>query len=141
MGQRSSPTRSTQVRTTAPMVGDLAGLVPAFGRHLRAANRSPATLAAYVGTAEAFAAFLAERGMPSDVAAIRREHIETYIEDVLTTGKPATASFRYRSLQQLFKWLVDEGEITENPMERMKPPIVPEQPVPVVPEAHLKKLL
>ncbi|HVA09706.1 MAG TPA: tyrosine-type recombinase/integrase, partial [Acidimicrobiales bacterium] len=39
------------------------------------------------------------------------------------------------------KWLVEEGEISSSPMERMKPPIVPEQPVPVLPDDALEKLL
>ncbi len=38
----------------------------------------------------------------------------------------------YRSLQQLFVWLVDDGEIERSPMERMRPPSVPEQPVAVL---------
>ena len=34
---------------------------------------------------------------------------------------PATVAKHYRSLQQLFRWLVDDGEITGQPMERMSP--------------------
>jgi integrase len=48
---------------------------------------------------------------------------------------------RYRSLQQLFKWLTEEGEIPTDPMMRMKPPAVPEVPVPVVSDDDLRKLL
>ena len=43
----------------------------------------------------------------------------------------------YRSLQQLFKFLIDDGEITSNPMERMSPPSVPEQPVPILTDDEL----
>jgi site-specific recombinase XerD len=128
-------------RMSPPMVGDLAGLVPSFHRHLRAANRSPATIAAYVGTADAFVEYLTDNGMLTAASGIRREHIESYIENVLMNRKASTANFRYRSLQQLFGWLVDEGEISENPMSRMKPPLIPEQPVPVVSETDLLKLL
>jgi integrase/recombinase XerC len=39
------------------------------------------------------------------------------------------------------RWLLDEGEIDRSPMERMRPPIVPEKPVPVLTEAHLRALL
>jgi site-specific recombinase XerD len=126
---------------TTPMVGDMAGLIPSFNRHLRATNRANATIAAYVGSAEQLAEFLAAAGMPTSVASIRREHVEAYIEDQLRTRKPSTANFRYRSLQQFFAWAVDEGEISESPMGRMKPPMVPEQPVPVVSEDDLRKML
>lgn len=40
---------------------------------------------------------------------------------MLMTHKPATAAIRYRSLQQFFKWLVNEEEIGESPMAKMKP--------------------
>src|SRR4051794_18276961 len=39
------------------------------------------------------------------------------------------------------RWLLDEKEIDRSPMERMRPPIVPEKPVPVLTEAQLRALL
>ena len=66
------------------------------------------------------------------VASITRDHIETFMADTLERWKPTTAAVRYRSLQQLFKWLTEEGEIATDPMVRMKPPSGPEVPVPVV---------
>jgi integrase len=79
--------------------------------------------------------------MPADVASIRREHVEAYIEDCLERYRPATANQRYRSLQQFWKWTVDEGEITTNPMAKMKPPTVPEAPVPVLTDDEIHRLL
>ncbi len=61
-------------------------------------------------------------GCPATVAAIRREHVEAFIEDQLARSEPASAANRYRCLQQFFRWLVDEGEINESPMARMNPP-------------------
>jgi site-specific recombinase XerD len=55
--------------------------------------------------------------------------------------RPATVAKHYRPLQQLFRWLVNDGEIERSPMERMRPPAVPEQPVPIVTDAHLEALL
>jgi site-specific recombinase XerD len=87
------------------------------------------------------AAFLTERGMPTHVAHIKREHVEAFITYLLERWKPATANNRYRGLQRFFKWLVDEGEIKEPPMARMKPPRVPESPPPVLREEEPRKLL
>jgi site-specific recombinase XerD len=123
---------------TGPTIDEL---IPSFNRHLKATNKSPQTIYAYVGSAEMLARFLGERGMPAAVGSIRREHIESYVEHVLSTRKPTTASFRYRSLQSFFKWLVDEGEVEHDPMARMSPPIVPEVSVPVVSTEDLKRLL
>ena len=75
--------------------------------------------------------------MPTDVAAISREHVEAFITDQLGRWRPATAANRYRGLQRFFAWLVDEGEIKASPMARMRPPNVPEQPPPVLREDEL----
>lgn len=79
--------------------------------------------------------------MPTNAAAIRREHVETFIEHLLERWKPATANNRYRALARLFDYLVEEGELAESPMARMTPPRVPEQLVPVLSEDHLRALL
>jgi len=128
------------VRATDAAVA-VEALVPSFVRHLRAENKSESTVVAYLRATTGLAGFLAERGMPQDVASIRREHIESYIEDCLARYAPATANQRYRSLQQYFRWAVDEGEIADNLMKRMKPPIVPEKAVPVLSDLQIRLLL
>jgi site-specific recombinase XerD len=122
-------------------VGVLANLIASWERSLRAANRSPKTIRAYGDSARLFERFLAEHGMPTTVAKIGREHVEVFVEDQLARHKPTTASVRYRSLQQFFKWALEESEIEHNPMERMHAPMVPEVPVPVVSDDDLRKLL
>lgn len=67
-----------------------------------------------------------------------RQTIEAFLADLADRVKPATVAFRYRSLQQFFKWLVDEDELDVDPMARMKPPHVPEQPVAVLSADQLK---
>lgn len=79
----------------------LDALVPSWTRHLRAANLSPRTVQSYAESARRLGAFLDQRGMPSEVDSIRREHVEAFIEDLLANWSPATAAVRYRSLQQL----------------------------------------
>lgn len=121
--------------------GDIGVNIASFGRHLRAENLSPRTQETYTEAARQLARFLAERGMPQDVAIMTREHIETFITNLLERWKPATANNRFRGLQSFFQWLVEEGEISESPMVRMKPPRVPENPPDVLRESELKALL
>jgi len=121
--------------------GDLAGLIPSFERSLRAQNKSPRTIQTYVDDARRLLAFLESAGMPTAVDRLTREHVEAFIADQLDKHKPSTAAVRFRSLQQLFKWLVEEREIASSPMANMKVPTVPEQPVPVIPDEDLRKLL
>ena len=121
--------------------GDIAVNVQSFARSLKAENLSPRTIDTYTESARQLAAFLAEQGMPQEVAHIRREHVEAFIIHLLERWKPATANNRYRGLQSFFKWLAEEGEMLESPMSRMKPPRVPENPPPVLQEAELRALL
>lgn len=122
-------------------VGDIAANRDSFARHLRAKNLSPKTVYAYCGAVEQFEAFLESKGMPVEVAALTREHVEAFITHLLETRKPATAHQRYRGLQAFFKWLLEEGEVKESPMRNMKPPKLPELQVPVLSEDELKRLL
>jgi site-specific recombinase XerD len=112
----------------------------AFVPHLRAANRSPNTIRSYVEAVEKLDAFLESHGMPRLVANIRREHVEAFINDQLARLRPASAANRYRSVQQFFRWLVDEGEIKESPMARMSPPTLPQQPPPILCEDDINAL-
>jgi site-specific recombinase XerD len=129
--------------TTAPTdhAQDLERLIVSFGRHLRAANRAPKTLEKYLGAARQLSAFLAANDLPTDVAAIRKRDVEAYIAHLLDRFKPGTAVTRYQDLRVFFGWLVDEEEITVSPMARMKPPILPEVPVPVLTPEEQRALL
>ena len=51
----------------------------------------------------------------------------------------AYASNQFRALQRFFKWLADEEEIPD-PMAGLKPPRVPDKPVPVFTGEELQRL-
>ena len=122
-------------------IGPLAQLVASWRRHLVAQRMSPATISTYSTAVGQLARFLGAQGMPTDPPAIHREHVEAFITDLLARWKPATAHNRYRGCQAFFGWLVEEGEIRESPMVRMKPPRLPETPPPVLREPELRRLL
>ena len=126
----------------APGTLDLADAVGSFTRHLRAENLAASTVATYVKALNQLNSFLIQQGMPSDVAAIRREHVEAFLVALQDSGhRPATVANRYRSLQQVFRWLVNEDEIHDSPMARMRPPVVPDDPPPVLRTEELERLL
>lgn len=131
--------RTGPANTTAP--GELGELVASWRRHLRAQRISPATISTYSTAVNQLAAFLGTKGMPISPAAVRREHVEAFITSILERWKPATAHNRYRGCHAFFRWLVEEGEIRDNPMERMKPPRLPEEPPPVLRAPELRALL
>src|SRR5439155_2959243 len=56
-------------------------------------------------------------------------------------SSPSTARTRYRSLQQLFRWLVAEGEVRRSPMANTKPPAIPEESPPVLTDEQRRRLV
>ena len=76
-------------------------------------------------------AFLRPRGVRLRDAT--RADLEQFLADLLARRSAATAATRYKVLRVLYRWLEEEEDLP-NPMAKMRPPIVPEQPVPVIPE-------
>jgi site-specific recombinase XerD len=129
------------VQVTSGSVSDIEVLVPSWKLSLGAENKSPATITAYSYATTQFSAYLRANGMPTDVGAISREHIEAFLLDLIETRSASTAETRYRGLRQFFAWCEEEGEIPHSPMRRMKPPAVADQPVDVPAVEDLQSLL
>jgi site-specific recombinase XerD len=128
----------------------IANLATDFFVSLRARNKAKRTIATYGEAITQFDEYLAAKGMPRDVSAIRREHVEAFLDHLLNekiddrTGrrlKPATAKNRHASLQAFFRWLVAEGEVKRSPMATMQPPKVDETLTPVLTMDELARLL
>ena len=124
-----------------PRSDTISDLLPSFRRHLLAKNRSPRTITNYLGAAETFEAHLSTTGHPGTLDTITSADIEGFVVDQIQSRSASTAATRFRCLQQVFKWLTDEGEINTNPMAGMSPPTVPESPVPVLSIDELVRLL
>lgn len=126
---------------TALDPGHVRSLADSFRLSLEASNKSPRTIGVYTEAARLLADHLERAGMPTTVANIRREHVESFVVDQLRSRSAGTASVRYRALQQFFRWSAEEGEIQSSPMANMKPPKVGEAPPPVLRPEQLASLL
>ncbi|MGN6607778.1 MAG: tyrosine-type recombinase/integrase [Jatrophihabitans sp.] len=120
---------------------------PSFERDflafLRSRNLSTSTQRIYTAAVRELAVYLTSRPenpclSPADVT---RRDVEAFVRHRLDRVKPATVSADFRALQQFFKWLLREEEIERNPMDGALPPIVPEQPVPVLTVEQIRALL
>lgn len=127
----------------------LGSLPASFRRALLAQNKAPTTVSSNMETVRFFYAYLLRTGMPTDISAIHREHVEGFITHLQSTptartGKPhnpSTVAKHYKHLRIYFQWALDEGEIREHPMQRMKPPIIPETLPPILTDEEIKRLL
>lgn len=122
-------------------LGEISTLALSWRRALRAQNKSERTVDGYLEGVRFLDEYLARMGMPRAVPNIRREHVEGYIAEQLERFRPATAHTRFRSCQQFFKWLVDDGELKVSPMASMRPPAIPDAPPAVLTDDQLHRLL
>jgi site-specific recombinase XerD len=113
-------------------------LIRSFERHLRAMNRSENTVTSYVESVRQADAYLA--GCGRTLLDARRGDLEDFLADLLSRRSAATAATRHKVLRIFYRWLEEEDEITASPMARIRAPIIPEQPVPVVEDEALKRL-
>jgi integrase/recombinase XerD len=112
-------------------------LVRSFERSLRAERKSERTIKTYFEALEQLSALLHERGR--GLADATTADIQDYLLDIIEHRRPSTANNRFRALHRFYAWLEDEEEIP-NPMRRLKPPAVPEDPVPVLDDEALRRL-
>jgi hypothetical protein len=136
-----SPAQSAPPLRALGISGSYRLRAESFRRSLLAENKDAKTIKTYTEGVRLLGVFLAERGMPTEIAHIRREHVESFVGDQLELCKPNTALNRYRALTVAFGWLIDECEIKRSPMANMKPPHVPEEPPGVLTDAQLRRLL
>jgi site-specific recombinase XerD len=112
-------------------------LVRSFERFMRAERKSERTIDNYFEALEQFGALLEGRGR--GLAEATTADVQDYIIDIIERLRPATANNRFRALHRFYVWLEDEEEVP-NPMRRLKPPPVPEEPVPVLDADALRRL-
>jgi site-specific recombinase XerD len=139
--QEPRPMVTQPTGTLESTAGDIEFHARGFELTLSAQRKRPNTIKSYLEAVEQLDAFLYASGMPRDVANIRREHVESFIADQDRRLRPASVANRYRSIQQFFRWLLEQGEIKVSPMANMKPPAVPVEPPPVLRPEQLNALI
>jgi site-specific recombinase XerD len=127
--------------TRRPPPDHLSLILDGWQTHLASQRKSKATIVSYRRCAVALIEYLSVKGMPVTASGLAREHIESFIADLLERVSTATAAKHYRSLQQFTKFMLLDGEITVDPMANMRPPKVVADPVPVLPVETVTKLL
>jgi site-specific recombinase XerD len=116
-------------------------LLPSWELSLQAQNKAPLTIVCYLRDARSLIGWLQETGHDLTVTKITKRDVEAFHAELAKRCKPTTVARNYRSLQQFWRWCVEEGEVDASPMASMRPPAVPEQPVPILTDDELRRLL
>lgn len=119
-------------------VGDIRALKKSFIRTLSAENKSKNTIKAYTWAINSLLDYLKPSTKVGDIS---RGALEEFLAHRLRDHRPGGVHTIYRGLQVFFRWCVREEELLENPMQLMKPPILPEEPAPVLTDAQVEALI
>jgi site-specific recombinase XerD len=111
--------------------------ISSFALRLAAEGKAAKTIRTYTEAVQWFAA----TGLPSRVGweQVTGGDIQRWMAQLLGRYSTAYASNQYRALQQFFKWLAAEDELSD-PMAGMQPPRVTDKLVPVFTAEELTRL-
>jgi integrase/recombinase XerC len=138
-----------------PRTPPTTGLSPAWtgylrdwDRALRAANHPQTTRYNYLLAAAQLGRYLREHSpdpeaatAASDPTQVSRAHVESFQGWMIETRSASTALNKHKCLQQFFRFLLVEEEITRSPMERVAQPKTVQKLVPVMRDEDTRKLL
>ena len=107
--------------------------------HLKAARKSPSTVAAYTTGVRLFLAWCAEEGVPAELT---RRSVNAWIAHLLDAGaESATAATRQLAVRRFSRWLAEEDEIPADLLMGLKTPKVDTKVTPRLTDEQLRALL
>jgi integrase/recombinase XerC len=135
-------------KLTDSLSHDWSGFLRDWDRALRAGNYPETTRYNYLLAAAQLARYLAEFSpdpdaddAAADPTVVTKAHVEAFQAWMVETRSASTALNKHKSLQQFFKWLLEEDEIARSPMVRVKQPKTPQKLIPVIRDDDTKRLL
>ena len=123
------------------MTQSLFDLGESFRRHLRAEGRADRTCRIYLQAVHFFADWLSHRGAEPTLDELTHENVRDWLAHLTDRFAPGTVQVRWQGMRRFTGWLLDEEEITRQPMTGLRKPEVPEKPVPVLTDEELAALL
>lgn len=118
---------------------DLSALLTSWEIILLSENKSPTTITCYLRGVRLYLTWCEDNGHP---AQLTRAQVQRYAAELITDGKEAnTVRLRLATLRQFAKWLLDEGELSEDPLIGLKPPKIPTKVVHGLSDEQLRALI
>ena len=124
------PLRRREYRPRQLIAGPFTADVASFRLHLAAEGKAAKTVRTYTEAVQWFTACLLRQAGRTRWEEVGGQDAQEWMVQLLERYSAAYASNQFRALQQFFKWLAAEEDIPD-PMSGLRPPHVPDQPVPV----------
>jgi site-specific recombinase XerC len=132
------PKRIPGTPKTLPAL-DLRELMTSWEIILTAENKSPTTITSYLRCARLYLEWCERHGHPVELT---RAQVQRYAAELITEGREGnTVRLRLASLRALARWLVEEGELSADPLEGVKPPKIPAKVAEALTDDQLRALL
>jgi integrase/recombinase XerD len=118
---------------------DLAILLSSWQLAMRAERKSPGTIKVYSDGIKKFLRWCEETNRPAELS---RTAVQAFLADLIDDGAEGnTAKSRDLALKRFAAWLVDEGELSVNPLAGLKPPKADHKVVNALTDDQLKRLI
>jgi site-specific recombinase XerD len=118
---------------------DLADLVQSWEIALVAADKSPTTVSSYLRGVNLYLRWCRDGGHPLELT---RAQLQRYMAELTAAGKEAnTVRLRQAACRAFARWLVEEDELSEDPLVGLKPPKLPTKVVAGLTDDQLRDLL
>jgi site-specific recombinase XerD len=116
-------------------------LARSFARHLRAEGKAPRTAVIYGQAVTFYGRWLLEQGREATVDELSRAAVREWLAQLAERHELSSVRTRYKGLHRFCSWLVAEGELAENPLAALDPPMAQAKPVPVLSDDELTRIL
>ena len=117
----------------------LPDLLPSWQLSMTSERKSPATIQTYTNGVNAFLKWCREKDRP---AILDKRTVTEWMAEMLNTKTEATtAKARQHALKMFAKWLFNEGEIDENPLEGLKAPRLDSKVVHALSDEQVKAMI
>lgn len=118
---------------------DLAALLDSWEIALLAQSKSPTTITSYLRGVRLYLTWCDESKHPRELT---RVQIQRYTAELVAAGREAnTVRLRQASLRAFGRWLLDEGELADDPLIGLKAPKIPVKVVEALTDDQLRALL
>jgi site-specific recombinase XerD len=118
---------------------DLAALLPSWKLALRAERKAPATVKSYEQGVLAYLRWCESSSTPAELS---KSTVQAFVADLLDSGAASkTASARLIGIRRFAAWLVDEGELTADPLLGIKQPKIDRKVVEALSDDELRALI
>lgn len=118
-------------------------LLASWRLHMKVKNLAAATVYQYERHVAYLAAWLAlpEHGGPRPLTSVTRRDIVTWLGEVVERTSGGTGAIHYRTVRQLYRWLLAEGEIAVDPFVGVAQPRTADTPPKVLSLAEVTRLI